>query len=299
MGERLVIEKVPELPVARRCVETRACTFRRGAATPYLDRSLSDSDPLPIKEVAMRANTFRATWLGLGATLVLGAGCDSNPRPDAVAGETQTAASADWIALFDGSDLSQWRGFRRDDVPASWRVEDGTLAFTPLDDGAQRGDLITREQFSDFELELEWRISPGGNSGIMYRVSEDHPQTWHSGPEMQVLDDDAHQDGITPMQRSGALYDLIAAPDGIARPAGEWNQVRIVLQGDRIQQWLNGRQTADIEIGSDEWNRIVGASKFGEMPGFAANRSGHIALQDHGDAVWFRNVRIRPLGGAS
>jgi hypothetical protein len=247
----------------------------------------------------MKRYASRAAWLGFGSMIVLSAACDSNPRTEAVAGETQPTAEADWVALFDGSDLNQWRGFRRDDVPASWRVENGTLAFTPLEDRAQRGDLITREQFSDFELELEWRISPGGNSGIMYRVSEDHPQTWHTGPEMQVLDDPAHQDGATPVHRAGALYDLVAAPEGVVRPAGEWNQVRIVVQGNRIQQWLNGQVTADIEMGSDEWNRVLAESKFHDMEGFAANRSGHIALQDHGDPVWYRNIRIRPLDGGA
>ncbi len=208
----------------------------------------------------------------------------------------QTPAG-EWEVLFDGTDLSQWRGYRRQDVPASWRIENGTLAFVPLEDRAQRGDLITREQYGDFELELEWRISEGGNSGIMYRVSEDQPEAYQTGPEMQVLDDERHPDGRIPSHRAGALYDLTVPPPNITRPVGEWNQVRIRVQGNRIQQWLNGHQTADLEIGSEEWNRLVAQSKWNEVPSFASQARGHIALQDHDDRVWYRNIRIRRLDG--
>lgn len=207
---------------------------------------------------------------------------------------TETA-SGEWEALFDGTDLSQWRGYRRQDVPGSWRVEDGVLAFVPAEDRAQRGDLVTREQFGDFELELEWRVSPAGNSGIMYRVSESEPEPWHTGPEMQVLDDERHPDGQIPSHRAGALYDLIVPPPDIARPVGEWNQVRIRVEGNHIQQWLNGQQTADVEIGSERWNQLLAASKFSDMPTFANQSRGHIVLQDHDDRVWYRNIRIRRL----
>jgi hypothetical protein len=203
------------------------------------------------------------------------------------------AAQDGWTVLFDGTDLKQWRGFRRDDVPSAWQVENGTLAFVP--GGGAGGDLITRDRFADFELELEWRISEGGNSGIMYRVGEGRPSTWHTGPEMQVLDDDRHADGRIPSHRAGALYDLTEPPPGITRPVGDWNHVRIRVQGDHLQQWLNGVATADLVIGSDDWNRRLAASKFRDMPDFASRREGHIALQDHGDRVWYRGIRVRVL----
>jgi hypothetical protein len=203
--------------------------------------------------------------------------------------------SAGWETLFDGTGLGQWRGYRRPDVPGSWRIEEGTLAFNPGGDRAHRGDILTREQYGDFELELEWKISEGGNSGIIYRVTEDEPDPWRTGPEMQVLDDARHPDGKIPSHRAGALYDLVVPPADAARAAGEWNQVRIVVRGNRIQQWLNGRQTADVEIGSEDWNRRMAQSKFREMPAFATRRAGHIALQDHDDPVWYRNIRIRRL----
>jgi hypothetical protein len=234
--------------------------------------------------------------MSLSIPFLVSAGCGTASQEEAVSTEAaQHRQDGEWVVLFDGQDLSHWRGFQRADLPAGWQIDNGTLAFVP---GGERGDIVTREQYGDFELELEWRIAEGGNSGIMYRVGEDQPQPWHTGPEMQVLDDDAHADGLIANHRSGALYDLIDPPSDIARPVGEWNQVRIVLRGDHIQQWLNGHSTADIEIGSEEWNRRLAASKFADMPAFASRRSGHIALQDHGDPVWFRNIRIRPLGGA-
>lgn len=235
---------------------------------------------------------MKQVWLGLW--LIAAAGCGANGQVESVA-RTEMAASDGWVTLFDGTDLRQWRGFKRSDVPASWKIEGAALAFTPVRNRSQRGDIITRDQYGDFELELEWKISEGGNSGIMYRVGEDQDNPWQTGPEMQVLDDARHSDGKIPSHRAGALYDLIVPPANITRPVGEWNQARIVVRGNRIQQWLNGHQTADIEIGSDRWNQLMTRSKFREMPAFATMRQGHIALQDHGDPVWYRNIRVRRL----
>jgi hypothetical protein len=235
---------------------------------------------------------------------LLAAACAPRGTPDAGGSDAASSVTAtnaaatpagEWEVLFDGTGLSQWRGYRKQEVPASWRVEDGVLAFTPLEDRAQRGDLITREQYGDFELELEWRISEGGNSGIMYRVGENQEHPYQTGPEMQVLDDARHPDGQIPSHRAGALYDLIVPPPNVARPVGEWNQARIVVRDDRIQQWLNGQKTADVEIGSEEWKRLVAQSKWNEVPSFATLARGHIALQDHDDRVWYRNIRIRRL----
>lgn len=236
----------------------------------------------------------RAAWLG-GASALLLAGVAALGCARTAPIPATTSPNPQWEVLFDGSGLDRWRGFRRADVPASWRVEEGALAFRPVDDAGQRGDLVTRDTYGDFELELEWRVSEGGNSGIIFRVGEDQRSTWLTGPEMQVLDDARHADGKIPSHRAGALYDLVVPPDGVAKPVGEWNHARIVVRGGRIQQWLNGRSTADIEIGSDAWARALAASKFRDTPTYASLASGHIALQDHGDPVWFRNIRIRRL----
>lgn len=210
-------------------------------------------------------------------------------------GGCASAAGGDgWTPLLAGGSLDQWRGYRMDHVPSSWRLQDGVLAFVP---GGERGDLVTRRPYGDFELEMDWKIGEGGNSGVMYRVGEDEQYPWQTGPEMQVLDNERHADGKLPSHRAGALYDLVVPPEGIVRPVGEWNHARIRVQGGHIQQWLNGHPTADIVVGSDEWNRRLAESKFKAMPRFARLPSGLVALQDHGDPVWFRDIRIRALDG--
>ena len=242
----------------------------------------------------------RRSALLLGSVLLAG-GCAPSSNGAPVSTSKSTSApmtqnqAGEWQVLFDGADLGAWRGYRRQDLPASWRVQDGALAFAPVADPAQRGDIVSREQYGDFELELEWKISKGGNSGVMYRVGEDQRFPYETGPEMQVLDDAGHPDGRIPSHRAGALYDLIVPPANVTRPVGEWNQARVVVRGNRIQHWLNGQQTADIEIGSEEWKQRMANSKFREMPAYATKQQGHIALQDHGDPVWYRNIRIRKL----
>lgn len=227
------------------------------------------------------------------STVLLLASCSTGQTPPS-AGRSGAAASGagSWEDL---TSLSKWRGFRRQDLPASWTNEGGVIAFAPLPGEGQRGDIITRDQYGDFELEYEWRISEGGNSGVIYRATEDEQTPWRTGPEMQVLDDQTHADGRIPSHRAGALYDLIVPPENITRPVGEWNQARIMVRGKHIQQWLNGNLTADIVVGSPQWHELYGKSKFAQMPSFASKDRGHISLQDHGDRVWFRNVRIRSL----
>ncbi len=212
----------------------------------------------------------------------------------------QGAQAQTWTVLFDGTPASlaaNWRGYRKDAPPAGWRVEDGALAYVP---GAPetRGDLTSRAQYGDFELEYEWRVAPGANSGVMWRVSEDRQFPWQTGPEQQVLDDERHLDGRIPSHRAGALYDLVVPPQGLARPVGQFNRARIVARGARVQLFLTDRPTADVDFASDSGRKLLAASKFKAMPGFAQNARGHIVLQDHGDRVWFRNVRVRALGAA-
>jgi hypothetical protein len=154
---------------------------------------------------------------------------------------------------------------------------------------------MTVEQFANFELRLEWMVAPGGNSGIFYRVTEDSNQTYKTGPEMQVLDDARHADGQSRLTSAGACYGLYPAPAGVVRPAGEWNQVRIVVNGPHVEHWLNGQKVVEYELGSPDWRERVSRSKFRDWPGFGEARRGHIALQDHGDRVAYRNIRIRVL----
>lgn len=196
-----------------------------------------------------------------------------------------------WRLLFDGETTDGWRGYRRQDMPAGWQVVDGALTRV-----AEAGDVITRDAFRDFELRLEWRIAPGGNSGILYRVTEEEDASYRTGPEMQILDDERHDDGKSRLTSAGASYGLYPSPAGVVKPAGEWNAVRIVVDRDRVEHWLNGQKVVEFELGSADWERRVEASKFADWPRFGRAREGHIALQDHGDRVAYRSIKIKVLG---
>ena len=242
----------------------------------------------------------------LVALLVL-AGC-SQPLPSTPdASSSQPAESPDasatgdssdgWVSLFDGETLDGWRGYNRADAPSGWRVEDGAIHFAP---GGEGGDLITDAVYDDFELELEWKVAPCGNSGIFYTVEESPAlrAPWQTGLEMQVLDDACHSDAKYPSHRAGTLYDLYVVETEAVRPGGEWNQVRIVVDDGRIEHWLNGQRVVSARQGSPDWTARVAASKFRDserFPAFGTRTEGHIGVQDHGDPVWFRNVRVRRL----
>lgn len=222
------------------------------------------------------------------------AGSSAETQGNAAAGDT-VAADQEWTTLFDGTSLEHWRGYQQDELPSAWRINDGALAYVPGE--GEGGDIVTRQEFDNFELELEWRLAEGGNSGIMYRVKEDpdYSQTYHTGPEMQVLDNEGHSDGVHEKHRAGANYALNAPAVDAARPVGEWNSVRIVADGAHVEHWLNGEKVVEYEQWSDEWEQLVEESKFASEPGYGQYRSGRIALQDHGDPVWYRNIRIREL----
>ena len=208
---------------------------------------------------------------------------------------TEAERADGWQLLFDGEDLSEWRGYKRQDIPAGWQAKQGQLVFTPPEEGG--GDLITKRAFDDFELRFDWKISEGGNSGVIYRVSEDRESTWNTGPEYQILDNEGHPDATNGSDRQAAANYALHAPTADAdRPAGAWNQGRIVVRGNHVEHWLNGQQVVEYELGSSDWKERVENSKFSSMPGYGQNESGHIALQDHGQKVWYRNLKIKPLG---
>jgi hypothetical protein len=243
-----------------------------------------------------------AIGAALGAWL---AGCAGNQQSSEqrVAGgqaETQGVGSvsaltpderaAGWRLLLDGTTTTGWRGYRRADMPSGWKVVDGALTRV-----GQGGDIVTSDQFANFELALDWKVAPGGNSGIFYRVTELGDASYHSGPEMQVLDDAGHKDGGSRLTSAGSLYGIYAAPAGVVKPAGEWNAVRIVVNGSHVEHWLNGVKVVDYELGSPDWEKRVGEAKFKEWPAYGRAKRGHIALQDHGDWVAYRNIKIKVL----
>lgn len=199
---------------------------------------------------------------------------------------TKAEKKAGWRLLFDGKTTAGWRGFKA--AAPDWRVEDGALAPDPK----ASKDIMTQATFGDFDLTFDWKISPKGNSGVMFRVIEGPQETYHSGPEYQVLD---NARGERPLERAGSLYALYAPTTDVPKTVGEWNTSRIVLKGGKGEHWLNGVKVAAYDLDSAEFKAKVAGSKFKAWPQFAASPTGHIALQNHGDMVWYRNLKIRPL----
>lgn len=208
--------------------------------------------------------------------------------------------SEGWRLLFDGETTTGWRSYRGQGFPDGWQVLDGKLVRVT----AGAGDIVTVDAFRNFDLRLQWKVSPGGNAGIFYRATETADLIWHAAPEMQVLDDERHPDGRSELTSAGALYAMYPTQRGVVRPAGEWNEARVVLDGNHGQHWLNGVKLFDFEIGSTDWETRLRASKFAPLQGFGLAPEGHIGLQDHeaaegyqgpDDRVEFRNIRIRVL----
>jgi len=201
----------------------------------------------------------------------------------------------DWIVLFDGSSLDHWKGWKKDSVAAAWQIEDNVLVFNPEIEG--RGDIITREQFENFELHLDWKIEDCGNSGIMYNVQEseeyDHP--YSTGPEMQILDNKCHPDGRIEKHRAGDLYDMIKTSVVNVKPAGEWNSIILISNNAHVEFWQNDTKVVEFEMHTDTWAETIANSKFKDWKGFGTYKKGSIAIQDHGDKVWFRDIRIKSL----
>ena len=241
----------------------------------------------------------------------------ATPSPTPPNELTATELNAGWQLLFDGRTLVGWRGLGYDTVPtAHWVVENGAIKKIASGDAPRvadgrplvGGDLMTVDSFADFELSFEWKVTPGANSGVKYNVSEAMSMAQggagtqggptHSalGFEYQILDDDRHEDGKLPTHRSAALYDLIAPNEKKhVRPVGEWNRSRIVFRGNHGEHWLNGQKVVSFELGTARMDSLLAASKYKTIPRFGERRRGHIVLQDHGDEVYFRDIKVRPL----
>ncbi len=195
-----------------------------------------------------------------------------------------------WLLLFDGETITSWRGYQSTELPKGWKAEDGTLART-----SSGGDIVTVEQYGSFILQLEYMISPRGNSGVFFHVTEDHEEMWETGPELQILDNAAFGDDLDPRVAAGANYALHGPIKDYSNGADEWNHVRLEVRGALVTHFLNGRKLLEYELWTDEWRDLVSSTKFGAMPEYGHRRIGHIALQDHGNVVRFRNIKILPL----
>ncbi|WP_082768755.1 3-keto-disaccharide hydrolase [Paraglaciecola hydrolytica] len=204
---------------------------------------------------------------------------------------TKQEQNEGWQLLFDGSDLSQWRNFKQQSLHPGWTTDSGTLKLSAP--GA--GDILTKTSYSNFDLKLEWKIAEGGNSGILIMADESGKYVYSHAPEIQILDNERHSDNKIDSHSSGSLYDMVASPSSSFKPAGEWNQVRIRLQDNHLQIWQNEVITTSIVIGSSTWDKLIANSKFATWEGFGTGKQGHIGLQDHGDVVWFKNIKIKEL----
>jgi hypothetical protein len=235
---------------------------------------------------------------------LIAAACTNQPQPETSDSPAMTSGTeagvnrlsdaeraAGWRLLFDGKSQTGWRVYRSQEQSKGWLVREGTLMKERPTD-----DIITVDQFGDFELELEWLVSAGGNAGLFYRGTEEYEKPYWSATEYQLLDDANHRDGQNRLTSAGANYGLYPAPAGAVKPANQWNHTRIVARGAHAEHWLNGTKLLEYEYGSPDWSAKVQASKFREWPNYGKARRGHITIQgDHGGILALRNIRIREL----
>jgi len=234
----------------------------------------------------MRTTCCMMVWLALAGTCAIG----QEQHHEHAA--KHAAHEEGWTVLFDGTDAGNFRGYKKSDLPPCWTVVDGTLHFKR---GTGSGNIITKEQYANFELVFEWKVSEGGNSGVMYRVAEIDGEPYLTGPEYQILDNAKHNDGKKAETSAAACYGLYACTEDATKPAGEWNTAKLVVNGEKVEHWLNGKKVVEYTLGSDDWKKRIEASKFKDWKLFGKQPKGHIALQDHGDDVWYRNIKIKNL----
>lgn len=207
-----------------------------------------------------------------------------------------------WELLFDGKSTKGWHKYGGTPIGSAWKVAEGSLYLDPSvkDDWQIKGggDIVSDKQYKNFHLKLEWKIAQNGNSGIMFYIHEDslnYRWPWMTAPEMQVLDNEGHADGKIKKHRAGDLYDLISCNQETVRPFGVWNSVEIKSLDGKLDMWLNGVNVVSVQLWGEDWKKLIAGSKFATMKGFGMYQEGHIGLQDHGDQVWFRNIKIRKL----
>lgn len=244
------------------------------------------------------AITFSVAACQSGSESKEGATTDTTAAQEAPVATTDTG----WTSLFDGQSLAGWHSYGKTVPGAAWNVDSNAIH---LDVSANKGyqtqgggDLVSADEYENFDLKLEWKISKNGNSGIIFLIHEDttiYKESWNTGLEMQVLDNDGHSDGKIPKHRAGNLYDLIAASPETVKGPGEWNQAEIVVNNGKLDLSLNGTVVVSTTMWDDNWKKMVAASKFGVMPNWGTFKQGHIALQDHGNEVWYRNIMIKKL----
>jgi predicted small secreted protein len=213
-----------------------------------------------------------------------------------------TQKDAEWESLFDGVSSKGWHSYGKDSLGKAWKVEDSALhldASVKSDWQTKNGgDIVTDKEYENFHLKLDWKISKGGNSGIMFYVKEDtskYKYPWETGPEMQVVDNVGHPDGKSPLTSAGSLYDLIPVSKNSVKPAGEWNAVEIIADHGKLDLYLNSEHVISTTLWDEAWKKLIAGTKFATMPDFGTLKKGRISLQDHGADVWYRNIKIKRL----
>ena len=231
--------------------------------------------------------------------LMIALSCAASAQDRSGAANSLTAAEkkAGWTLLFDGKSLDGWRAYKKDDASGTrWKVDDGTLTLpAERPAGSREGDIISKDTFEQFELSWDWKVAPGSNSGLKYFILEDRDSA--IGHEYQLIDDERHADAkIGPHRQTASFYDVLPAAERPTKPAGDWNTSRVVVRGQTVEHWLNGKKVLQYELNSPALNAAIEKSKFKGIERFGKRQNGHILLQDHGDQVWFRNIKIRRLG---
>lgn len=231
---------------------------------------------------------------------ILSASCGGSSEEQVIDDSAFEIVESEWENLFDGETLNNWSKYGGGEVGKAWKVQDGAIFFDAAHlkaNPSDGGDIVTNESYGDFHLKLEWKIAQNGNSGVIFYVQEEdqYPNSWNTGLEMQILDNDGHPDAKIPSHRAGDLYDLIESSEEPVKPVGEWNLSEIVSNDGELQFFLNGVMVVSTTLWTPEWDALVADSKFKDMPGFGKYKNGKIALQDHGNEVWFRNIEIKRL----
>jgi len=215
-----------------------------------------------------------------------------------VAVSYSVSAQKGFKQLFDGKTTKGWHTYNKTVVGSAWEVENGALHMSPTKKGKDGGgDLVTDKEYGNFHLKYDWKVAPGANSGLIFFVHEDpkFSQTYLTGPEMQVIDNDGHKDGKITKHRAGDLYDMLKSTSEPVKPLGEWNKAEIIANNGKLTFLLNGVKIVETTLWDDNWKALIAGSKFKTWEGFGTYKTGKIALQDHGDEVWYKNIMIKEL----
>ncbi len=245
---------------------------------------------------------MKKTLYTIMAASFIAASCANENQESQVIDDSEfEVVECEWETLFDGNNLEGWSKYGGGEIGNAWKVQDGAIYLDAKNKDKWKegdgGDIITVEEYEDFHLKLEWKIAKNGNSGVIFYVheSDEYNNTYNTGLEMQVLDNDGHPDAKITTHRAGDLYDLIESSEETVKPVGEWNQAEIISKDGNLELYLNGVKTVSTTLWNEDWDAMVAESKFKDMPGFGKYQSGKIALQDHGDEVWYRNIQIKRL----